>query len=370
MVALTIAALVISTVFALSGWSARHFQEQQRVAQLQLGVRLALDRLRRDIERAGFMASPDSTLDRTCSVAPPPRPIRAVMQLDHDAVASRRALSVIPAIGQNAVQADSVRLIGNVVTSDTYLTRSVNNSGDTIFLQPSWQAFRRSFAADLSGTTFDAALFREVFAPGRMLHAVSSTNYHYYFHIVDSGITGPNPWIRITPPFPPGACGDALLSGAHVAPIAEIEYELSSAPADLLPVRDPAVTGPMTALVRREYNMATGAILNERTILEWAIHFDVDAVVDTAPLGSPPVLTRLDDAAAEAAVTANPSRVRELIVTIGARTPEQDPRFPWVAPVPGGPLARFRVFDDRAGAARVRVGSQEIALLNVVYGGS
>jgi prepilin-type N-terminal cleavage/methylation domain-containing protein len=368
MVALTIAAMVIGTVYAISGWSARHFQEQQRIAQLQLGTRLAMDRIRRDIDRAGAMATSDSNLDRPCPQRPSPRRVVAVQLVDNSPL-SRGALAVIPAIGDNRVQADAIRLVGNFSSSDSYLSRGVNSAGDTLFVQMSRQSFRRSFAADPNATVFDSAVFREVFAPGRMLHVWSTTNHHYYFHIVDAGITGADAWIRINPPYPPGACGDALLENAIIAPVSEIEYALSSRPADLLPVRDPMVTGPMTALVRRELHMATGAVLNERTVLEWAVHFDVDAAVDTAGVGLPPVITRLDDAAAAAAVAANPSRVRSLFVTIAARTPEQDPRFPWVAPPPGAPLSRFRVFPDRRGAARVRVATQEIALLNLVHGG-
>jgi hypothetical protein len=118
--------------------------------------------------------------------------------------------------------------------------------------------------------------------------------------------------------------------------------------------------------------MASGAVLETRTVLEWAVHFDVDAMVETAAVGAASLPVRVDDAAAAAALTANPQRVRSLHIEIAARTPEQDPRFPWVDPASdptAPPLARFRVFAARDGAARVRSASAEITLMNLVYRG-
>jgi prepilin-type N-terminal cleavage/methylation domain-containing protein len=77
MVALTLGMIVIASVYTIGGASSWHFQEQQRIGQLQLATRMALERVRRDVQRAGFQGTPDSNLERTCGLAPPQR-LRAV----------------------------------------------------------------------------------------------------------------------------------------------------------------------------------------------------------------------------------------------------------------------------------------------------
>ncbi len=375
MVALTIAAFVISTVYTLGGASARHFQQQQRVGQLQLGTRLALDRLRRDIERAGLHASPDSNLERLCG-AGAARRVQAVQLFDNDA-GSRAALNGYGGAASNTTtEADRLRLFGNFYTSDTYLVRSLNATGTAAFLQTNWQGFRRSFT-DQAATTeatfvLDTQAVQDVFRIGRMIHISTLTGNHFFVTINNVTISsGTDVSIGFTPGLGiGGACVGGLGEGALIAPIGEIEYAIAAAaPEAMLAPRDVAVTGPNTALVRRELDGA-GLVLAQRTVLEYAVHFDVDAVVDTsAGIGLPPVLAVVRDNAAQVSVTARPSRVRALQVEIGARTPDQEPTFPWVAPIAGAPLSRFRVFSDRRGAARVRTGRLEVSVPNLVSRG-
>lgn len=374
MVALTVGAIVITTVYTISGASARGFQEQQRISQLQLSTRLALDRVRRDVERAGLHGTPNSTFERVC--ATPPRPIRAVV-LDDNAASSRGALNTYEGAASNTTtQADLLRIVGNFATSDAYLVRSLNGAGNVAFLQTQWQGFRRSFAdvvTDPSGNTFDVALFSSVFRPGRMLHLQNMSGNHFFVTVVSAAIAGTDATVTFTPSLPVGGtCVVGLGEGSLLAPLSEVQYELVATPSDQRPTLDPAVTGPNVSLVRRELHMTSGAVLSERTVLEWAVHFDVDAVIDTTAAGLPPdarLLTRFDDAVAEAQITARPERVRSLIVTLGGRTPEQSANFPWVAPAANDPLARFRVFSSRVGAARVRTATAEITLPNVANRG-
>lgn len=369
MVAMTIGALVIATVYTIGGSSARNFQEQQRVGQLQLSTRLALDRLRRDVERAGLHGTPNSALERVC--APAARPVQAVALVDEG---SRAALGVYEAAASNTTtQADVLTLVGNFATSDAYLVRSFNGAGNVAFLQTQWQGFRRSFAdvvTDPAGNTFEPALFEQVFAPGRMLHIQNLSGSHFFVTVVDSMLTVSDATVTFSPALPiGGTCVVGLGEGALIAPLSEIQYALEASPPDLLPPVDAPVTGPNVGLVRRELHTGTRAVISTRTVLEWAVTFDVDAVMDTGPLGAVPSarnLTLFNDANAQTQLTGQPHRVRSLFVTIGARTPEQDPGFAWVAPTPGDPLSRFRVFGGtRPGAARVRTATAEINLPNL-----
>ncbi|MGB0679626.1 MAG: hypothetical protein ACPGUV_08200, partial [Polyangiales bacterium] len=55
-----------------------------------------------------------------------------------------------------------------------------------------------------------------------------------------------------------------------------------------------------------------------------------------------------------------------VVITLSARTPEQDPRFAWVARADGDPLLRYRVNPELPGAARVRSLTSEVTLTNIV----
>lgn len=373
MVALTVTAAVVATIYTIGGASARNFHEQQRISQLQLAVRMAMDRLRRDLERAGMHGVGATAAVRLGHT--PPAAFAAV-NLRNDDPGSRAALSAIPGASSNPTQADAISITGNFVTSDAYLVRSIAQNGMRIELQCAWQGFRRSFSdtvADPRGNTFDAALFRQVFSVGRMLHLQTLNDYHFFVRITGASLVqGPTPeatraQIDVTPALPIGGLQmQGLGEGSLVAPITEIRYQLMEPAPDLPAVADPLVTGPRTVLARIEREIGTGAVLSQQTVLEWAVHFDVDAVVDVALPGNPPNLQVLDDAAAQAAVAANPQNVRALLVEIAARTAEQDPQFPFVPSPPAIGPSSYLVFPGRPGAARLRSARAEISLPNLV----
>ncbi|AKF03264.1 PilW family protein [Sandaracinus amylolyticus] len=374
MVAMTIGALVIASVYTLGGSAARDFQEQQRVTQLQLSTRLALDRVRRDVERAGLHGTPDSMVERTCVT--PARRVRAVQLVNEDG-GSRAAINAHQAGAANTTtQADLLRLVGNFATSDAYLVRSFDSSGGTAFLQTSWQGFRRSFAADSTGTTIDPTIFQDVFRAGRMLHIQTVQGNHFFVRVASATVSGNSASVSFTPALGVGGtCVVGLGEGALLAPLSEVEYALQANAEDLPTATSSSgadVTGPNVSLVRRERDMVTNAITETRTVLEWAMHFDVDAIFDDTAVGSAPdarLATLYGDELAETNMAARASRVRALVVTIGARSRDQDPNFPWAAPVPGAPPVRFRVFSDRVGAARVRTATAEIGLPNLIQRG-
>ena len=378
MVALTLAAVIIGTVFTLGGASARHFQEQQRVAQLQLATRLALDRVRRDVSLAGLMATPDSRREQRCQE--PASPVQAFSLIDDDA-AGRAALATIPAAALNGVHADRLRLVGNYVTSDQYLVRSLDSAGSTAFLQTQWQGFRRSFAADANATTFDDDLFQQVFAEGRMLHLRTQQGQHFFVTVTGASIAGDAATVTFSPSIGVGGgCVVGLAEMATIAPITQVEYRidqpLAGTPFEITGDRA-EITGPNTVLVREELTLGTDIAVagTYRAVLEWAVLFDVDVLADTAAIGTTPPDVRLfDDANAQAQVDARPGSVRSARITLAGRSPEQDPRFPWPTDWAGArpgdqPLSRFLVFPDRPGATRVRVQTTEVFIPNVAQRG-
>jgi prepilin-type N-terminal cleavage/methylation domain-containing protein len=379
MVALMITGLVVAALFTLGGASARHFHEQQRIGVTQRGVRMAMDRVRRDFARAGYLSVPDtgSTRVRMCPTPAVPRRVQAIWFDDADATGVAALDGVNRAA--NLTSADRVRLTGNYSTGESYLVRSFDGAGNTITLQTDWIGFRRSFINTVGATTFvDTARFASVFSAGRMLHVESPNGYHFFFDITGSSLDGTGQTASIT--ISPGVgtnnpCLRGLGRGAIVSPISQVEYFIGTPGAgSMLEPRNVAVTGNNTLLVRRELNMANGAEIagTRRVLLEWAVDFNVDFVLDTrANLSLPPAIITRTGALAETDVQGTPANVRGAIVSIAGRTPEQDIRYPWPASwgasrPTASPLNRYQVFPTRPGAARVRQLTTEILMPNLV----
>ncbi len=377
MVALTIGALVVAAVFSLGGASSRHFQEQQRVGVTQRSVRNAMERLRRDFSRAGYLhvSANNAPTVRTCNIPAIPTQVPAVQFVDSDA-ASNTVLDTVNRTA-NRVSADRVRLTGAYATGDQFLVRTFNSAGNQVFLQTNWLAFRRNFVNQAS-SSIDVNRFNEVFRDGRMLHIETPNRTHFFVNIVGRSIDAAGTTARID--ITPGVgldnpCLDGLGRGALVTPISEVEYVIAGTPVgSTLAPNALDVSGPNTRLERRELDMVADTPLagTARTVLEYAVDFNVDWIVDTnLVVGNPPNLVRLNGAAAQATLNATPWQVRSAIVSIAARTPEQDPRFPWPdtwgagRPV-GAPLNRYQVFPGRPGAARVRTMTTEIQMPNLI----
>ena len=284
--------------------------------------------------------------------------------------------------GANGVSADRLRLVGNYSTGDQYLVRSINTSGTQIYLQTDWLAFRRSFVRTSGATaTVDINRFQnDVFRAGRMLHLESRGGYHFFLTITGSSVdaSGLNAIVNVTPGI--GAdnpCLEGLGRGALATPLSEVEYFIGQPAAGSVLQRtaSAAVTGPNTVLYRHELDMASGAELagTRRPVLEYAVDFNVDWMIDTNlnPGATPPTLARQNGSVAAATIAARPWQVRGAIVSIAARTPEQDARFPWPDTWSGGrpataPLNRYRVFPSQDGAARVRQLTTEVQMPNMV----
>jgi prepilin-type N-terminal cleavage/methylation domain-containing protein len=375
MVALAIGTLVVATMYTLSGTSAHAFQTQQRISQLQLQTRLALERVRRDVAATGFGGTPDSQRERSCFTRGIAQQLLAV-HLDRSDPVATAAIASMPGGPAAGTTPDRLRLMGNFATSDTYLIANTGSaSGNSILLQSTWQAFRRSFASDPLGTTVDTALFQSVFQAGRVLHIIHPRGYHFFTVVQGSSVdsAGRTPSITINPPLPAvDECNFALCVGCQVSPLMTVEYGIDTADniAPALVPRDPGVTGTNTVLYRRELDPTNNTPIagQTRVVLEWAVDFDVHVIRDTngGVAGGVPTLTVPEDALLDA----NAHQVRALQISLAARTPDTDPSFPWVAPSGTNPaLTRFRVFTDRPGAARVRTAMAEFVLENLAIRG-
>jgi hypothetical protein len=174
------------------------------------------------------------------------------------------------------------------------------------------------------------------------------------------------------------------MNGARVAPVSIVRYQLvQQAEGGATGSLSDDVAGANIQLVRRELDPLDPdtQITPQRTILDYVVSFDVDFIADTrnrAVATDPPCLAFYDDGTIPSgtqptcfntALTATtPERIRAAVVTLSVRTPEQDPRFPWVQRVHGTPITRYR-FHTGAGASRIRTLRAEIPISSIAYMG-
>ncbi|MCB2020351.1 MAG: prepilin-type N-terminal cleavage/methylation domain-containing protein, partial [Burkholderiaceae bacterium] len=210
MVALVAGLIAILAIYYMSSASAHHFNEQQRLAQSQMALRMATERIRRDVQRAGFTAVPNTSRVQTCQSPPGGTHMAAIEFLDNADFARLQQ----PASNPNLAQADRLRLFGNFSTGFKYMVRGV--TGNTVVLQQNWQAFQASFG---DPANYDGALFAEVFRPGRWVHLDNRKGQHVFSQI--TGVNAANRSFTINPA-PQNSC--AVSHDAIVTPLQRIEY--------------------------------------------------------------------------------------------------------------------------------------------------
>jgi prepilin-type N-terminal cleavage/methylation domain-containing protein len=335
MIALTAGAFAVVGVYYLGNMSARAYNEQMRMGDAQMSLRTAIDQVRRDFARAGYLAARNVNTDLSeCSGDVSPTvangvPIQAVEVRPDESMTTEVKKWLNDSV--NLTRADAVRLVGNYTTSDSYMAGDVTDT--TIRFQTTRDSFRRSFYDP--GIGGGEATYNE----DRFIAAFSNQwvrverGGRFWFRRVTTPISSAEgaQMITITPALPACAPGKAIVS-----PISRIAYTVEEiAPGgELARLRVGSVAGAeRVALVRRQVDVATGAPIagTTRLVLDYAVEFAVDAVVSTAVPGT---FERATAGGAggtldlDTVSTTNPETFRALRVTLSARTPEGNPRLP------------------------------------------
>jgi len=383
MFALVAGLIAISVVYTLNNGTTRILAEQNRVATTQTALRLAMEQIRADIERAGFLGSPNNMGETICGNS---FPVQAVRFTNSQYVGN------VPNAAQHLVDADGLQLMGNYVTSGAYLVGTLASStGGSVALQTTWQSFRRDFtrpSANPGEIEIDSNAFARAFPAGRMLHIETNDHHHIYTYVSGrtEGAAGASPsaQLAINPAITPGGvCVVGLAGGATVAPLNRIEYAILN-PTDATNTELAAlvrlragedatqraqIEGIPSVLVRRELNEAGTPIANRtRIVLEFAVEFDLRFDLDTTSgPDTPPTI--LPD---QANYGATPQRVRAIRVRLSARTPDTEPNLAWVARAAGDPLTRYyarsiNATPTRLPSSRVRTLTSTIFVPNVAY---
>jgi prepilin-type N-terminal cleavage/methylation domain-containing protein len=405
MVALTAGAFAIAGAYYLTGTSSRLFNEQMSVTEVQSSLRLAMEQIKRDVSRAGFLATRSRRELFDCSgvgdsVETSPIPI------DGFSVAVNSRSTQVTALlntAQNTVlRTDRLVLNGNYVTSDAYLIDpSYDPASGIIALQPGHDSFVRSFTTGDGAAIpqFQMPRFDAVFTTNRLVRIEHMQSGRVFFRRVtataplgtDTGtitLDAPLPVLCFTP------------SEVAISPVVRVRYQIEAPSDDRAELglgyedanADARVSANRTVLVRRELSTALG---NEdvpvpgsaRVVLDYAVELQVNAWYDLRthadgtpqdPVAEPPLLTYADDTSTAGSLTVQdlstntPHRFRSAVITLAARAPEADDRLPCIARTSlRQPLTTFRVPDPEhptyRRCARVRSLKSEVYMPNMAF---
>lgn len=369
MVALAAGGIALTSIYAIGSASTKHFREQQRVANTQTSLRMAMDQLKRDFQRAGFLSSPNANLQQESCGTPAPAlgfAQAVVGYVNNDATTK---LIADPANVNAAATVDEIVLTGNYSTTGEYPGITVTGT-NAFTVSRNSQGFRRDFN-DWATNGYDEANFENVFRVNRMvrLHARNETYHFSRIESVDGALA--QPLIELTT----AISGNCSPTGGWVAPVNTIRYRVEAPPADDEAARIALTPTDTIALLKRtELNWnrtavlldAAGLPVDDRTLLDYVVAFNVRFRAAPANVVN---WTLLDGNAAADVITNRPHELRSVIIDLAARTPEQDPRlFPIGDPL----LLRTFKMNPAAnvpGAARVRAAHAEVLLSNMAFKG-
>jgi len=423
MVALTGGLFISVFVFMLASHGSRFYQQEARISNATIGVMNGFQRLRADIARAAFLASPNIAKDPLlCSENEPAVGLGdATPMLDNLAGVrlliggSRDAASGDLASFWDATGLDPDQLIlaGSYVSADQFPAAEVvqlNSSSNvwTVFLQPNSPALARlGYRTDSSqDDQARIALLRSVFTPdegARVLRILDRKGSHHYGVIDSVGLTDMDgqqaPFIQLTDGVPlvretrANTCGlSGLNVGATVNVVNFIRYglgRLDSASTgnntyDAIYDTDNEGTGEETRaeLVRVELDVNGNAIEGTTELVaEYAVDLkfgltvlqnaglttfdETDSADDLLQFAGPP------STGPAAALNRGPHLIRSVRARLAVRSREGDREGDIDAEAAGIPEGLYRIgLGPEGGApfARVRTLQADIALRNNARG--
>lgn len=388
MVALVISGFVIGAMYSIGSASSRHFQVQHQVANMQSALRFAMMQVKRDVMRAGYMATPlDNRNFRECGLFAQSANVNFGGNGWMAGVSSYRnnvaPNNVVDPTGNNAANGfthDQVTLIGNYATSNEYPGIVGGGPGQntiTLTINPvtTWHSILTDFGWDANGLAtpvVNQGLVQRAFPQNGLIRLETTGGQRHYATLAAAAIVAGNTISMTFAPPVPNSCD---MSGGRVAPLQVIRYgaELSAANG----ITSDRATGQIAQLVRTQRQPINMNVVMPgsvpRVVLDYLAAFNLEFTL-TQPTGNGNAdlytignsLDRTEDALR---VNADPDLIRAISVALSVRAPSTDPgtRFVNCANLqcfqisaeagPGGP------------AARVRTLRAEIFVPNIAYEG-
>jgi len=313
MVALTGGLIFSIFVFMMTRDVSRFFRQEAGLSDATSALLTGYQRLRADVQRAGFLASPNFIKD--LARCPSRSPITGVPSLGLLAGAGWDAFPLIRTMAlarlttptattwqsARSLSPDELVLYGNYTTADTYPVRSYG--GGVLFLNPNSEELVRSgYAAGATTTTL-----ARIFPVGTMVRVLSAnTGEEQYAVVAGTGAADINsPTVTLNSALPLQAKGATFNCGIRgigadllVNPVNIIRYRLGSLSTDTAYAALYGGTGGSAGaeanwtrydLLREELSpSATAAApISQELVAEFAVDFRVGAQVVTDPANSP-----------------------------------------------------------------------------------
>jgi hypothetical protein len=379
MVSLCVGGIAISSLYAVGAASTRHFREQQRISTTQSSLRAAMNQLKRDFARAGFLATPNASVNGEFCGARLGAPLNSSSN-----TAGEGRLAAISAFHKNVAKpteldpdnlneklaiVDDVILMGNYATSGEYMNIQMSGDNKTVFVPTTSQSFTRDFtnwyaSGGVAAGACNNTALQTAFPNGRLVRIRNRVNTSGFAQVDRADCGAGTAQIALQSHV--NCCNP---NGGWIAPVNTIRYHAANASADAEMSRvridklnrvaqlrrtemDPAAKDK--PLVRPD---GTNTPVDDRAILDYLVRFTVDFILRTA---NPNTISIAP--ATEAAVQANPEYVRGAIIELAARTAEHEPDMD--VRLNTSRLPPFRVFKTQ-GAARTRSLRAEIFIPNV-----
>jgi hypothetical protein len=302
MVALTGGLVFSIFVFMLTRDVTRFFQQETGLSDATAAMLTGYQRLRADVQRAGFLASPNLVKDvgrcpaRFPLDAPPTDTTFTAAPWSNFPLLPTLALARVTTgtttawLTANGLAPDELILYGNYTSADQYPVRAHVADTASIFLDPNSEELAR---AGFTTATATATLAR-LFPAGSIVRVVSANTGEEQYSIV-AGVNGGTVAINLDPTFflkpktPTTSCGlRGVGADLVVNPVNVIRYRLGSMSGNAAFAALYAGTGggasaeagwPRLDLLREELNPNGTGTLSQELVTEFAVDFRVGAQV-------------------------------------------------------------------------------------------
>lgn len=386
MISLVVGGIAISSIYAVGAASTRNFREQARISTTQSSLRSAMNQLKRDFARAGYLGTPNASLNGEWCGSAPTAPLN-----DSSTAIGRGRLAAISAFNKsvalptaldpdnlnpNVAAVDDVILMGNYATTGEYTGVTVSPTNTVFTIPTTSQSFTRDFTnwyaanGTAAGACSDVAL-QAAFPAGRLVRVrnLADTNG---FGVVTQALCSTG--VATASITVASAINNCNPTGGWISPINAIHYYTANA-TDAREVSRTATTNRVVQLRRTEVDPSNKANplqvtqagvtrnVDDRVVLDYVVRFTVDFLLHAN--GAPRNV--IVSPAAVTAVQANPEFARTAIIELAARTAEHEPGMD-----PTGNTSRFapfRVLKDVTGAARTRALRAEVFMPNIAFEG-
>jgi prepilin-type N-terminal cleavage/methylation domain-containing protein len=374
MIALTAGGIAIGAIYSIGAASTKHFRQQQRISVTQTSLRQAMDQLKRDFARAGFLATPNAAIaNETCAQPSPaindtntnpPRRLAAISGYTQgDTQGSQEPTSLDPDNLNKWDGVDIVYLMGNYATTGEYPILSLAADNITVTLVQDSQSYRRDFTEWTGATAGSCNLdaFTAAFPVGRMVRVHTLTERNFYSKVQSVTCAGTAAATVVLTDAVPASC---TVANGWISPVNTLRYSVVNATGVQV-----SRTGDNRVAVLRRTEVKPddkdnvlpqpGSLvpMDDRAILDSVVNFRISfmmrqtasRVVNFAP-------------STDLLVRANPEQVRGVIIDLSARTPEHELDF-----FNTGTNLVFQVLPGVQGAARVRRLRAEVMMPNIAY---